>query len=93
MKLCYPLRCPIDQAVLVIRLFKTCTPGILIIIQLLSLIVLFTINSGKIYESKMPPMFSIFNQYVPNVMTRKNVVVQKKIDMRRRVKDILEWKG
>lgn len=78
---------------MVIRLFKTCTPGILIIIQLLSLIVLFTINSGKIYESKMPPMFSIFNQYVPNVMTRKNVVVQKKIDMRRRVKDILEWKG
>lgn len=46
---------------MIIRLFKTCTPGILIIIQLLSLIVLFTINSGKIYESKMPPMFSIFN--------------------------------
>jgi hypothetical protein len=47
---------------MIIRLFKTCTPGILIIIQLLLLIVLFVINSDKIYGSNnLPPMFSIFN--------------------------------
>jgi ABC-type arginine/histidine transport system permease subunit len=47
---------------MVARIFKTCTPGSLIIIQLIFLIVLFIINNDKIYESEnLPPMFSTFN--------------------------------
>ena len=50
---------------MIIRLFKTCTPGILIIAQLIALIVLFGINNDKIYSDKaLPSMFNLFNNLI-----------------------------
>ena len=50
---------------MIIRLFKTCTPGIVIIAQLIALIVLFGLNNDKIYSDKaLPSMFSLFNNLI-----------------------------
>ena len=51
---------------MIIRLFQTCTPGMLILTQLIVLIVLFANNNDIIYDPgrEMPKWYSVFNNLI-----------------------------
>jgi len=51
---------------MIIRLFKTCTPGLLIIAQLIILIIIYATNNDIIYEPNraMPGWYGVFNNLI-----------------------------
>lgn len=50
---------------MIVRIFQTCTPGILICAQLILLIVIYAKNNDIIYGGKeLPPMYNIFNNLI-----------------------------